>query len=594
MKIHFPLIRLLLGSCIGVLLCVFYPMKAQAQLSAQPASKELLSYTLLEQSAKEIILAIQLQEKNEQQQPLLFAKLRDDYYGIYGAEKKIVMLEKLVRFVNENNICSAFSNYILHNLAEEYLIDKIASKDKIASFITICEQKFIQVSPKQNCYSIKYLLICAQLNENNLLQCKKYLDKAYNEGQKYNCHESMVATLLAKATILYEKKDNYLETLNTRLQAIHLLDSFEREKKTNIDYLYKIDIYEKTANLHYKVGNYELARNKWAECLDLLSQNNAKKGRVHVFVTNNIGLCHLKMNDFEKALTYFETTIALSKVTKDTVWVGIASGNIGDLFVLKKEYQKALPYLNEDANTSLKYKEYDNATKTILQMAECYLSLEDTTKARLYLENTEKMLEKHKAFIQQRQFNDVIQIQVKLHKNWLNYYIKTNNKQRAKAYFSSFLALQDSVNKFRKGDELLSTQKKYDIEYEAAQKRIRNLESEQMSLKTIIFIIAFGSLFLVGIVFVRYSRMKMKSIAQKNTQLLLLSEANNQKINNLEIIKEQGQSIMASIEYAKIIQQSILPTNININKILENKTFFTIYQPKDIVSGDFYWVQQKQ
>ena len=64
----------------------------------------------------------------------------------------------------------------------------------------------------------------------------------------------MIATLLCKSIIFYEKQNNYLETLNTRLQAIHLLDSFEREKKLNVDYLYKIDVYERTANLHYKVG----------------------------------------------------------------------------------------------------------------------------------------------------------------------------------------------------------------------------------------------------------------------------------------------------------------------------------------------------
>ena len=593
MKIYFTLIRLLLGSYI----CIFlfsYPIKAKAQLSAQPAQKELLSYTLLERSAKEIILTIQQQEKNEKQQSLLFAKLTNEYYGIYGAKKKIVILEKLMYFINENNICNDLSFYILNGLADEYLIYKIASKDKIVGLIASCEQKFLQLPPQKNCNSIKYLLICAQLNENNLLQCKKYLDKAYKEAKKYNCYDSMIGTLLCKSIILYERQNNYLETLNTRLQAIQLLDSFEREKKLNVDYLYKIDIYERTANLHYKVGNYELARKKWSDCLDLLSQNNAPKSRVDVFVTNNVGLCHLKMNDFEKALTYFETTVALSKATKDTVWIGIANGNIGDLFVTKKEYKKALPYLNEDANTSIKYNEYDNATKTFLQIAECYLNLEDTTKARLYIENTEKMLVKHKAFIQQRQFNDIIQIQAKLHKNWLNYYIKTNNKTLAQAYFKSFLSIQDSINKFRKGDQLFIKQNTYDNEHQKDQQRIKELENEQISLKTIIFIVAFGSLCLVGLVFVRYSRIKIKVIDVKNKQLVAIAQANSNKINDLEIIEEQNKSITASIEYAKIIQQSILPSQAYANKILGNKTAFVIYQPKDIVSGDFYWIQQKQ
>ena len=579
---------------ICVCFCLFSPIKIKAQLSAQPASKEPLPIKILESSAKEIFAAIQQQDTNEQQQVLTLTRLRDRYYGIYGPKKTIIMLEKLVDFSNQNNIYNALANYAINNLATEYTTDKTIPKEKITNFIATCEEKFLYFSAKNDCNASKYLLICATIKEENLLECKKYLDKAYNEAKKANCYESMVAALMNTSVSLYEKQKDYLKALNTRLQAVHLIDSFSREKKVDFDYMYHIDIYERTANLHYKVNNYDLALIQWQKCLDLLTTNKAQKSRLHVFITNNIGLCHLKMNVSEKAFMYFEKAVELAKITKDTVWVGIASGNIGDLFVAKKEYQKALSYLNEDAKTSIKYKEFDNATKTILQIAECYLNLENPPQARMYLDSTERMLKKHSVFIEQRLSNDMLQIRAKLHKNWLNYYIKTNDKTLSEAYFQSFLAIQDSINKFKKTELLSTTQRVFDAEYEDAQKRIKELENDQTSLKTIIFTIIFTALALIGAGFIRNSRMKLNVIATKNRELIITSQANNQKINDLEIIEEQSKSITASIEYAKIIQQSILPSHAHINKILENKNNYIIYQPKDIVSGDFYWIEQKQ
>ncbi|MBN2520793.1 MAG: GAF domain-containing protein, partial [Bacteroidales bacterium] len=53
-----------------------------------------------------------------------------------------------------------------------------------------------------------------------------------------------------------------------------------------------------------------------------------------------------------------------------------------------------------------------------------------------------------------------------------------------------------------------------------------------------------------------------------------------------EIINKQNQHIKSSIEYAKTIQNSILPIEKNVGKYFES---LIIYKPKDIVSGDFYW-----
>jgi sigma-B regulation protein RsbU (phosphoserine phosphatase) len=57
-----------------------------------------------------------------------------------------------------------------------------------------------------------------------------------------------------------------------------------------------------------------------------------------------------------------------------------------------------------------------------------------------------------------------------------------------------------------------------------------------------------------------------------------------------EEIEEQKKHIMDSIYYARRIQNAILPSFSMIEKHLKN--YFILYMPKDIVSGDFYWMHE--
>lgn len=54
------------------------------------------------------------------------------------------------------------------------------------------------------------------------------------------------------------------------------------------------------------------------------------------------------------------------------------------------------------------------------------------------------------------------------------------------------------------------------------------------------------------------------------------------------IIEQKNSDITKSIEYALLIQQAILPTMEEIETIFPDS--FVLYKPKDIVSGDFYWM----
>jgi serine phosphatase RsbU (regulator of sigma subunit) len=60
--------------------------------------------------------------------------------------------------------------------------------------------------------------------------------------------------------------------------------------------------------------------------------------------------------------------------------------------------------------------------------------------------------------------------------------------------------------------------------------------------------------------------------------------------NQVKEINQQKQSILDSIEYAKRIQRSLLPPPEEFHRAI--KDYFVYFKPKDIVSGDFYWLEE--
>ena len=63
-------------------------------------------------------------------------------------------------------------------------------------------------------------------------------------------------------------------------------------------------------------------------------------------------------------------------------------------------------------------------------------------------------------------------------------------------------------------------------------------------------------------------------------------------VRQKEEIEEINNEMTASIRYAKRIQESILPDQSVVNRAL--KDHFILYKPKDIVSGDFYWIGHQE
>lgn len=101
--------------------------------------------------------------------------------------------------------------------------------------------------------------------------------------------------------------------------------------------------------------------------------------------------------------------------------------------------------------------------------------------------------------------------------------------------------------------------------------------------------VALGALF--GFIKIRERRLQtskktLEQVVKTRTKEIIKQKEEIEKQKKL--VEEKNKNITDSINYAKLIQEAILPSERYIKHLLGDS--FIIYKPKDIVSGDFYWI----
>ncbi len=136
--------------------------------------------------------------------------------------------------------------------------------------------------------------------------------------------------------------------------------------------------------------------------------------------------------------------------------------------------------------------------------------------------------------------------------------------------------LEKTVSTLQQVEELTREQK-MEIELNEAKINEQNalLKAKQLRERYLITGLIATTLFILVLTFL------ILKIVRANTKI------NQQKLR----LEKQNKEIKASIRYAKTIQQAILPGDNELEKQFKS---FIIYMPKDIVSGDFYWISTQE
>lgn len=394
-------------------------------------------------------------------------------------------------------------------------------------------------------------------------------------------------------------------------------------------------------------GNIPTALLYYHKSLKIREEIGDKEGMAQSY--NNIGAVYHFMEDYDQALDYYQKSLAIEKQLNDTVGMSRSYGNIGVVMELRGFTDEAMENMKEavrlreiindiegmasgyinlgimlkkmgKTDEAIEYyhkglklhKEIQNAkgiATTLYNLGNLHLEKGETNAAQKYLEESLYIAEKD-------EFLGEIQDASKLLSGI--YELKGDYKQSLKMY-KLFMEMRDSIKNEEALKATIQLQAKYEYEKKSATDSIKNAEAEKIHLanleaekaisekhkteansqrkqKTYLFI-GLGLVALFGmIMFNRFKiTQRQKNIIndQKKVVEQQKFETEKQKAyiekQHLEL-EETHKEISDSIKYAERLQLAILPSPEALHQHL--KDGFVLFLPKDVVSGDFYWMQK--
>ncbi len=377
-------------------------------------------------------------------------------------------------------------------------------------------------------------------------------------------------------------------------------------------------LYNNIGVVQKRLGNYELALKNYFECLqlseaisDLNQLNNTK---------NNIGNIYINLGEYDKAFSLFNEVYENHKSTDNIEGMAYSFYHIAKLFTKKGDYSNAIVYYRKAISLSEQLGDNSLLATNYNSIGGVYIDLKQTDSAMFcyenalkYLENSSNPLDFSSVLLSignlhykkenyalalsymQKAYNiggDLgdYSLSINLHHSLYTTYEKRKEFEKAFFHLKNLYQLESEKTSEEKEKLLAEQQAIYDSykkeqEIEVLQKEKALSEAELNKKKiTIYAFIAGFVLFLILIVVV------IKNNREKSKTLTILEESNTKIVLQKNIIEQKNKDITDSILYAKRIQSAMLNRNENFAK--KFKGFFVLYLPKDIVSGDFYWLNE--
>ena len=385
--------------------------------------------------------------------------------------------------------------------------------------------------------------------------------------------KSEIAQSYSNLGITYGNQTKNSESLENHFNALKLFEELNDEvgicnTLNNIGVIYSAQ------------GEFEKALEKQNNALEMRENMGDSSGLAASY--NNIGIIYARQGEFKEAIENFNKSLKIRKEINDINGIAGSHSNIGLVYSMQGNYKKAL----DNSFAALEIIERANdkllEVNAYVNIGELYLKINQLDKAEQYLSKALIIAEKtgsHNAIGMTYDFLSQLNI-------------ARSNYKKALEYYKTYISYRDSISNEETTKKIFKTEMKYQIDKQmisdsieyAKESEIKNVklrEQEKVIVqKRRVQYFLFGGLFLV-IVFaiLMYNRFKVT-----HRQKGIIEEQKT-------IVEIKQKEILDSINYAKRIQKAILPSIGLMKTYLPNS--FVFYKPKDIVAGDFYWLEKK-
>ncbi len=337
--------------------------------------------------------------------------------------------------------------------------------------------------------------------------------------------------------------------------------------------------YNKIGYLYWENGMLTEAIDYFSKSLTLNKQTNNQNGIKTIYY--NIGLIYSDMEDYQRAVENFRNGIEYARNLKQKG--GIYTGLINQASALRNlsQHNEAITILTE----ALSYAQELNNLKLVRtsygMLAENYEALGDSENAMKYFDLF-ATVDKH---IKAEQIKDIEE---------------RSKEEVQKAESEKVLSqkeLSERSSELEKTKQTLEQTKelteKQKLELELNRLTISEKEAELRNKRLIIYgiLFIFILIFFFSILVYRQFQAKKKANKKLAEQNVQITEQKEEIEEQRDLANKQKKDITDSIEYAKRIQTALLPPLSFIRRSLPEH--FILFKPRDIVSGDFYWMMNK-
>ncbi len=339
---------------------------------------------------------------------------------------------------------------------------------------------------------------------------------------------------------------------------------------------------------------------------------------------NSSGLNYWRTGELNKAIEYFKKSIEINEKINNKNAVKTLYNYIGLIFTDKEEYDSSIYYLKKSLEINRIFKNQDEISDNLINISIALQGKEQYNESNEFIydalkivkeqndikklkncysilaENYEKLGNVDKSF---EYFNLAASFAKHLQEKALkSYEYKTKLAEaekiaKEKELVNTVEILEEANEKNKQialQVELLNKEKELkDLALKEEEARSREFEAREKARKITNYY--FGAILIIFSIFFILLYWQFKEKKKSNILLAQRNKETKTQKEEIEVQRDianhQKQKITSSIKYAKHIQSAILPPISYIKKILPDH--FILYKPKDIVSGDFYWITEK-
>jgi serine phosphatase RsbU (regulator of sigma subunit) len=331
--------------------------------------------------------------------------------------------------------------------------------------------------------------------------------------------------------------------------------------------------------VYFRYGADDLAKKAFNRCLELESKSGSEEGIARIF--HNLGLIYDRKEKYEKALFHLDSSLAIFERLKYDRGIAYSLKSIALIYNKVGRMAESKAHLERSLGLYRK----SNNKRGICEIRQALAEIAFNGKNIIRAEK--------EALVAHAMALEMTSARLTSTTADLLYRIYKSRGQLLKAlkFFELKHEMQKKINNTESNNSVIRQQLNSEFR---DKERVYQMEQEKKAMvlenkaKTQTYITVFSIIMLVlalAFLFVLLNRFKL---SKKQQRIISMKEQLTKKQNLL--LEKKNAEITDSIRYARRIQSAILPSESFIKSNFPES--FIFYQPKDIVAGDFYWVEE--